>query len=291
MIASTTPSWSPARAERLAELLALFKLTTIADEFEKRMVTAGQRDALETALELFEMEAQERRIRKVRRLTNASKLPPTKTFDTLNHDRFPRPLMQKIRELATGAFLERTTNILAFGLPGTGKTHVAAALGHALVQKCHSVLFIPAYQLVQQLLAAKRDLTLPRALQRLDAYELVVLDDFGYVEQGADEIEVLFTFMSERYERRSLLITSNLVFSDWNRIFKNPMTTAAAIDRVVHHSVILEFAGVKSFRADVAGSAHKSAVSDEASASEASAKPKDASSPPTAKPSKPAKKK
>ena len=109
------------------------------------------------------MEAQERRVRKVRRLLNASKLPPTKTFDTLKENRFPRSLQQKFRELASGAFLERTTNVLAFGHPGTGKSHVAAALGHALVQKGHSVLFIPTFQLVQELLVAKRDLALPRA--------------------------------------------------------------------------------------------------------------------------------
>lgn len=261
MIASSS-TWTPAKAERLAELLALFKLTVIADEVEKRMITAGHRDALPTVLELLEMEASERRVRKTRRLLNASKLPPTKTFDTLKLNRMPRELMQKIRELSTGEFLERTTNVLAFGLPGTGKTHVAAALGHALVQKGHSVLFIPTFQLVQELLAAKRDLVLPRALRRLDAYELVVCDDLGYVQQSAEEVEVLFTFMAERYERRSLLITSNLVFSDWNRIFKNPMTTAAAIDRVVHHSVILEFAGIKSFRADDAGQAQKKPKSD-----------------------------
>jgi DNA replication protein DnaC len=262
VIAAPPPTWTSSKAERLAELLALFRLSTITDEFEKRMVAASYRDALPTVLELLEMEAHERRIRKVRRLLHASKLPPTKTFDTLQDNRLPRPLMQKIRELATGAFLERTSNVLAFGLPGTGKTHVAAALGHALVQKCHSVLFIPAFQLVQELLRAKRDLTLSRALRRFDAFELIVLDDFGYIEQGADEIEVLFTFMSERYERRSMFITSNLVFSDWNRIFKNPMTTAAAIDRVVHHSVILEFAGIKSFRADAAGQKQKNTAAE-----------------------------
>jgi len=99
----------------------------------------------------------------------------------------------------------------------------------------------------QDLLAAKRDLDLPRALRKLDNFELLILDDIGYVQQDQDEIEVLFTLMSERYERRSLLITSNLVFSQWDRIFKNPMTTAAAIDRLVHHSVILEF-DVESYR-------------------------------------------
>src|SRR4051812_46125909 len=140
-----------------------------------------------------------------------------------------------------GDFLERATNVLMFGLPGVGKSHVAAAIGHALVDNGHSVLFAPAYRVVQDLLAAKRDLALPRALRRLDVFDLLILDDIGYVQQSQDEAEVLFTMMAERYERRSLLITSNLVFSEWDRIFKNPMTTAAAIDRVVHHSVILEF--------------------------------------------------
>ena len=146
---------------------------------------------------------------------------------------------------------KRTTNILCFGLPGTGKTHAASALGHALVQHGHAVLFTPTFQLVQELLAAKRDLALPRALRRLDAYDVIILDDLGYVQQSAEEVEVLFTLMAERYERRSMIITSNLVFGEWDRIFKNPMTTAAAIDRLVHHSVILEFNG-PSIRAEEA---------------------------------------
>lgn len=119
------------------------------------------------------------------------------------------------------------------------------------MQRGRSVYFTPTFRLVQELLAAKRDLALPRALAKLDAFDLLVLDDIGYVQQSADEVEVLFTLMAERYERRSLLITSNLVFGDWDRIFKNPMTTAAAIDRLVHHSVILEFNG-RSRRADEA---------------------------------------
>jgi len=99
---------------------------------------------------------------------------------------------------------------------------------------------MPTYQVVQQLLAARRDLTFPRALRALDAYDVMILDDLGYVQQTPDEAEVLFTLMAERYERRSLVITSNLVFSEWDRIFKNPMTTAAAVDRLVHHATILE---------------------------------------------------
>ena len=94
---------------------------------------------------------------------------------------------------------------------------------------------------------AKRDLELPRALRKLDAFELIILDDIGYIRQQPDEVEVLFTLMAERYERRSLMITSNLVFSQWDQIFQNPMTTAAAVDRLVHHSSILEF-DVPSYR-------------------------------------------
>jgi DNA replication protein DnaC len=149
------------------------------------------------------------------------------------------------------AFLDKAINVLAFGRPGVGKSHASCAIGHELVTAGHSVLFTPAYQLVQELLAAKRALDLPRALRKLDAFELLIIDDIGYVQQSSDEIEVLFTLMAERYERRSMLITSNLVFSEWGRIFKDPMTTAAAIDRLVHHSVILEF-DVPSFRTETA---------------------------------------
>ena len=143
--------------------------------------------------------------------------------------------------MARGEFLQGAINLLAFGPPGVGKSHAAAALGHALIEQGHAVLFRPAYQLVQELLAAKHDLTLPRLLRRLDAAELLILDDIGYVKQSAEEAEVLFTLIAQRYERRSVMITSNLVFSEWERIFKEPMATAAAIDRLVHHATILEF--------------------------------------------------
>jgi DNA replication protein DnaC len=242
-------TFTPAMAERAAELLTLFKVPTMAAELVRRIEKSGQHDALPVLLEVLEMEAGDRRERRVERLLRGSKLPPGKTFDTFADARLPRALSQQLHELTTGDFLDRAANVLAFGLPGVGKTHAACALGHALVRAGRSVLFTPTYQLVQELLAAKRDLQLPRALRRLDVYELLILDDIGYVQQGADEVEVLFTLMAERYERRSMLITSNLVFSEWERIFKNPMTTAAAIDRLVHHSVILEF-DVPSFRTE-----------------------------------------
>ena len=249
----TTTTFTPEMADRLRELLARFKLPTVAAQIAARLGDAGHREALPTVLEVFEAEHDERGQRRCERLLKASRLPPGKTFDTLDESRLPRPVGARLHELASGDFLDRADNVLCFGLPGRGKTHAAIALGHALVQRGRSVLFTPTFRLVQELLAAKRDLALPRALARLDAFDLLVLDDIGYVQQSAEEVEVLFTLMAERYERRSLLITSNLVFAEWDRIFKNPMTTAAAIDRLVHHSVILEFNG-RSRRADEAES-------------------------------------
>jgi DNA replication protein DnaC len=256
----STTTLAPAMGDRIAELFTAFKLPTLATQLVHRFTEAGHADVLPLLLEVLELEAGDRRERRVERLRKASKLPPGKTLETLQDARLPRPLMQKVRELATGAFLDRAVNVLCFGLPGVGKSHAAAALGHALVAKGHSVLFAPAYELVQELLAAKRDLELPRALRRLDVFELLICDDIGYVQQSPDEAEVLFTLMAERYERRSILLTSNLVFSQWERIFKNPMTTAAAIDRLVHHSVILEF-DAKSFRTE--GARQRTANPDE----------------------------
>lgn len=125
-------------------------------------------------------------------------------------------------------------------------------MGHELILAGYAVLWTPTATLVQRLLAAKRDLRLPQELAKLDKFACVILDDIGYVQHDRDEMEVLFTFLSERYERKSVMITTNLVFSEWQRIFKDPMTTMAAIDRVVHHSVILDMMGVESYRAEAA---------------------------------------
>jgi DNA replication protein DnaC len=233
--------------ERLHELLVSFKVPTLARELVPRLLAEGHGDLLPALLEIFELEAEDRRGRRVDRLRRASHLPAGKTLSTLEQTRLPRPLRDKLRELLRGDFVERAVNVLCFGLPGTGKSHAACALGHTLLEAGHAVLFTPTYQLVQELLCAKRALALPRALRKLDLYELIILDDIGYVAQSPEEAEVLFTLLAERYERKSMLITSNLVFSHWERIFGNPMATAAAIDRLVHHSVILEF-DVPSFR-------------------------------------------
>lgn len=235
-----TATYTPADGERMATLLTEWKLPTLASELVARFAAAGHDEALALLAELFELEADARKERRVDRLRRASKLPAAKSFDSLDRERVPRAVFLKVQQLATGDFLDRADNVLLFGLPGVGKSHLACALGHALVEAGRSVLFTPTYQLVQTLLAARRDLVLPKALRALDAFDAIILDDLGYVQQTADEAEVLFTLMAERYERRSLIITSNLVFSEWNRIFKSPMTTAAAIDRLVHHAAIIE---------------------------------------------------
>lgn len=246
----------PNYAELIAELLRGFKLPTAAEELVPRLVTAGHDTALPTIAEVLALEQEARHERRVKRLRRASKLPEGKTFATFDDKRLGRPVLRKIRELESGAFLDEAINILGFGLPGVGKSHVLAALGHALVSQGRTVLWAPTYSVVQELLAAKRDLELPRKLRKLDNFELVILDDIGYVKQSAEEAEVLFTLLAERYERRSTALTSNLVFSEWDRIFKNKMATSAAIDRLVHHSVVLEF-DVPSYRTEKAKSRKK----------------------------------
>lgn len=241
----------PDHAELIAELLRGFKLTTAAEELVPRLVAAGHDTALATLAEVLGLEQDARHARRVARLRRASKLSEAKTFETLDDKRLPRVVVRKLRELEGGDFLDDAINILAFGLPGVGKSHALAALGHALVQQGRSVLWAPTYSIVQELLAAKRDLELPRKLRRLDNFELIILDDIGYVKQSSEEAEVLFTLLAERYERRSTALTSNLVFSEWDRIFKNKMATSAAIDRLVHHSVVLEF-NVPSYRTEKA---------------------------------------
>ncbi|PRP94602.1 IS21-like element helper ATPase IstB [Enhygromyxa salina] len=243
-------------AELITELLRSFKLTAAAEELVPRLVTAGHDQALATIAEVLGLEEDARHERRVQRLRRASKLPEGKTFETFDEKRLGQPVLRKIRELESGVFLDEAINVLGFGLPGVGKSHLLAALGHVLVSQGRSVLWTPTYSLVQELLAAKRDLVLPRKLRKLDNFELVILDDIGYVNQSPEEAEVLFTLLAERYERRSTALTSNLVFSEWDRIFKNKMATSAAIDRLVHHSVVLEF-DVPSYRTEKAKSKRK----------------------------------
>jgi len=191
--------------------------------------------------EVMEREREVRWENRVQRLLGGSKLPLEKSLETFETSRLSSLLTAQLSALLEGSFVERSENILAFGNPGSGKTHLLCAIAQDLIHRQgRRLLFTPCSLLVQQLLVAKRDLKLPRLLKGLSKYEVILIDDIGYVEQNREEMEVLFILLAERYERGSLMITSNLPFSKWERIFKDPMTTAAAIDRLVHHSIILE---------------------------------------------------
>ena len=194
----------------------------------------------EYLLELLEREIEVRRQNRIDRFVRESKLPVEKTMDSFERKRLPRKLDMQLNVLLEGSFLNRKENVLAFGNPGSGKTHLLCAIAHEIIQQGRRVLFKSCNLLVQELLVAKRDLKLPRVLKQFSKYELIVIDDIGYVQQSREEMEVLFTLLADRYERGSIMLTSNLPFSKWEQIFKDPMTTAAAIDRLVHHSVILE---------------------------------------------------
>ena len=234
------------------KMLRLSTMATVLDETIRR-AEADNLPLAEFVADLLAQEIEARRERRIERLRRQSKLPPDKTFAIFDESRLPLRIQRQLPQLQAGDFVNRAENVLCFGLPGTGKSHLAAAIGHELVENGRSVLFVPTFKLVGRLLRAKQEYELERELRRLDKFEVIILDDIGYVQQSREEMEVLFTFLSERYERRSLIITSNLVFSEWGKIFKDPLTTAAAIDRVIHHSVIIEFGReIKSMRMEAA---------------------------------------
>lgn len=191
-------------------------------------------------LGLVEQECDVRRQNRITRNLRISKLPLEKTLQTFDRARLSRKVDAHLNVLLEGSFVDRTENVLAFGNPGSGKTHLLCAIGQELIYQGRRILFAPCNLLVQDLLIAKRDLKLARVLKRLAKYDALIIDDIGYVQHSREEMEVLFTLLANRYERGSVMLTSNLPFSKWERIFKDPMTTAAAIDRLVHHSIILE---------------------------------------------------
>jgi len=243
------------RLESIREHLRTLHMPTAVQVVEELLVSATNENwSPENFLgELLEQEMEGRHQRRIERLKDSAHLPVEKTLATFDQERLPLRLRRLLPQLCSGDFVDRAENLLVFGLPGRGKTHFVAAVGHELINIGRSVFFTPTYRLVDSLLRAKRDLLLEHELRRLDRFEVLILDDIGYVQQSHEEMEVLFTLLAERYERRSVVITSNLVFSQWDQIFKNPMTTAAAIDRVVHHSIIVEFGKeMSSHRADEA---------------------------------------
>jgi DNA replication protein DnaC len=228
--------------ERLQAQLKELKLPEIRAQYEAAARRAEQTSqSYEQYLqELTQCECETRHQNRINNSLRKSRLPLDKTLESFELGRLPQKLARQVRSLLEGSFVDRRENVLAFGKPGSGKTHLLAAISQELIRQGRRVYFSSCSLLVQDLLIAKRDLKLSRMLKSLSHFDALMIDDIGYVQQSRDEMEVLFTLLAERYERGSVMLTSNLPFSKWEQIFKDPMTTAAAIDRLVHHSVILE---------------------------------------------------
>lgn len=197
---------------------------------------------------LAEHEAADRTRRRIERHLAEARLPAGKTLAAFDFDVTPIISKAQVMALAAGdVWLEQGANLLMFGPPGGGKSHLAAALGLALVENGWRVLFTRTGDLVQRLQLARRELALEAAIAKLDRYDLLILDDIAYVSRDQAETSVLFELIAARYERRSLLITANQPFGEWGRIFPDQAMTLAAIDRLVHHATILEM-NVESYR-------------------------------------------
>lgn len=235
---------------RLGLMLTELRLPTI-----KRLVpeVCEQSDregwpAYQLLEQLFEHEMSERDIRRVERHRAESALSPDKRLSTFDFTVVPMISRAHITAMTEGLeWLKRGANLLAFGSPGSGKTHLLSGIGHALIDAGQRVFFTRCSDLVQRLQAARRDLRLPQELAKLDRFDLLILDDVSYVRRDQAETLVLFELIAERYERKSIALTANTPFSQWGEVFVDAAMTVAAIDRLVHHATILEM-NVESYR-------------------------------------------
>ncbi len=243
----------PTRQAELEAMLYSFHLPSFNKNYQQyaREAEKERLDHVEYLYQLSRLETEERYNRKTERLIKQAKLPRGKTLEKFDLSMFTGISQSQINQLAEGPGLDVAENVLIFGNPGTGKTHLASALGREWCLRGRRVFFSSASALVQNLLAAKRDLKLNQMLKKLDKFDAVIIDDISYIPQDRDETDVLFVLLAERYERRSLVVTSNLPFSQWDKVFKDAVTTAAAVDRLVHYSVVLELNGA-SYRAETA---------------------------------------
>jgi DNA replication protein DnaC len=230
----------------LPTLLKALRLPSINRNW-KRLTDTADRDGWPAAnllAALLEIEMADRSSRRIQRHRDQSGLPNGKTFATFDFDAAPGIRKSHLLALAAGDdWINNGGNLLLFGQSGTGKTHAVAAIGHALIDAGHRVLFCSTTDMVQKLQAARRDLSLPAMLDKLDRYDLIVLDDLSYVRKDQVETSALFELIAHRYERHAIAITANQPFSAWDSVFPDPAMTIAAIDRLVHHSTIIEMNG------------------------------------------------
>jgi DNA replication protein DnaC len=227
--------------------LRLPAITRLWREFAERADKEGW-PAARFLSALAELEVAERGRRRVERHLKAAHLLPGKTLDNFDFTIVPMLSKARVMALASGdTWLRNGSNLLCFGPPGSGKSHLCAAIGRALVENGYRVLFATTTQLVQSLQKARQTLQLETAIAKLDKYDLLVLDDFSYVHKDQAETSVLFELIGARYERRSLVVAANQAFGDWHTVFPDQAMLVAAIDRLVHHSIIFEM-NVESYR-------------------------------------------
>ncbi len=243
----TTNAFDAARVELLLAELRLPAVKLVWADLAAQADKEGWPAARFLAT-LAEHEIAERGRRRIERHLAEARLPPGKTIDTFDFEAVPVVSKAQIMALAAGdAWLDKGANVILFGPPGGGKSHLAAALGFALVENGWRVLFARTTDLVQRLQIARRELTLESAIARLDKYHLLILDDLAYVTKDQAETSVLFELIGARYERRSLLVTANQPFGEWGKIFPDQAMTLAVVDRLVHHATIFEM-NVESYR-------------------------------------------
>lgn len=228
---------------KLPILLKELRLSTMGNMWNAFAETAGKEGWSHPRFlaTLCEHEVEERYQKRIKQYMKHSNLPSGKSLATFDFSHVPSVSKAKVQDLASNSqWILKAENLLLFGPSGVGKSHLASAIGHGLVEKGIRVLFTPTTQLVQKLQEARQNLTLPAALDKLDRYALLILDDIGYVRKDDAETHVLFELIAHRYESGSLIITSNQAFSEWDQIFATNAMTVAAIDRLVHHATIFE---------------------------------------------------
>ncbi len=221
------------------ESLNLLAMLGVYHDLSEKIIKAKQ-SPVDYLAELTRIELEQRNQKHVQYLLKSAKLPRDKLLLDFDVTRIPALHSGVVENLSSGDFIDRQENLLIFGNPGTGKSHLSIALAREWCLQGRKCLYTTAANLVQDLLIAKNKMSLSSLIKKLDRFEILIIDDISYIPYERAESDVLFVLLAERYEQRSIVITSNLAFSGWGQIFKDEMSTNAAIDRLVHHSTILE---------------------------------------------------